>query len=37
MLTSETKEDWRNNGKQYAAGMKIFRMPEKVGEIIEKL
>ena len=37
MLTAETKEDWRNNGKQYAAGMEIFRMPEKIADIIEKL
>ena len=37
MLTSEKKRDWKNNGKKYIANMDIFRMPEKIADIIENL
>ncbi|MBL0716563.1 MAG: glycosyltransferase, partial [Desulfosarcina sp.] len=37
MLTSEKKRDWKNNGKKYIDSMDIFRMPEKIADIIEGL
>lgn len=37
MLTSKTKEEWRNNGKEYVSRMDIFKMPEKAADIIENI
>jgi UDP-glucose:(heptosyl)LPS alpha-1,3-glucosyltransferase len=37
MLTSEKKEQWRQNGKSYVAKTDVFSRAEKAADVIEKI
>jgi UDP-glucose:(heptosyl)LPS alpha-1,3-glucosyltransferase len=37
MLTSNEKEQWQRNGRQYVASTDVSSLPEKAADIIEQV